>query len=404
MITRFGISAGEIVRLLRPLGDDDDETVMTEGFARSAWSMIAEPGDGAAGIVVAALGPVAALDLLVGGVDAITLASRVDPTGLAQAVALQHVFDDALRRWRPRLRARPLVQALEAASRCHARLLVPDGPGWPGGVDDLGVHAPLALWLRGSAAAVAALDRSVALVGARACTKYGEAVTAELAAGLSDRGFAVVSGAAYGVDGAAHRAALGSGGITVAFLAGGVDRFYPAGHEQLLGRIVAEGAVLAEQPCGYPPAKWRFLQRNRLIAAASSATVVVEAGKRSGSINTAGHAAQLGRPLGAIPGPVTSAASAGCHRLLREYDARCVTDVDSVIELVTGEEKSLLPDVAERSSEQTRVVDALSPRSVRSPDQIAALSGLSTGSVLAALAGLELDGAVHHSPGGWLRG
>ncbi|MDF2576486.1 MAG: dprA, partial [Agromyces sp.] len=166
--------------------------------------------------------------------------------------------------------------------------------------------------------------RSIALVGARAATGYGEHVTMEASAGLVDRGFAIVSGGAYGIDGMAHRAALASRGVTVAFLAGGVDRFYPLGHEALLARIADTGAVVSELPCGSAPTKWRFLQRNRLIAAAADATVVLEAGMRSGSLNTAGHAAALGRPLGAVPGPVTSPASAGCHRLLREFDAVCV--------------------------------------------------------------------------------
>ena len=174
---------------------------------------------------------------------------------------------------------------------------------------------------------------TIALVGARAATGYGEHVAMESSAGLVDRGFAIVSGGAYGIDGMAHRAALASDGTTIAFLAGGVDRFYPLGHESLLSRIAQTGAVVSELPCGAAPTKWRFLQRNRLIAAASEATVVLEAGIRSGSLNTAGHAAALGRPLGAVPGPVTSPASAGCHRLLREFDAVCVVDADQMAEL-----------------------------------------------------------------------
>ena len=134
----------------------------------------------------------------------------------------------------------------------------------------------------------------------------------------------------------AHRAALASDGTTIAFLAGGIDRFYPLGHESLLTRIAQTGAVVSELPCGAAPTKWRFLQRNRLIAAASQATVVLEAGIRSGSLNTAGHAAALGRPLGAVPGPVTSPASAGCHRLLREFDAVCVVDADQMAELAAA--------------------------------------------------------------------
>ena len=175
---------------------------------------------------------------------------------------------------------------------------------------DLEAHAPFALWVRGDPRRLAALDRSIALVGARAATGYGEHVTIEAASGLVDRGFAIVSGAAYGIDGAAHRAALASQGTTVAVLAGGLDRFYPSGHEQLLGRIADRGVVVAEVPPAPTPTKWRFLLRNRLIAALSGATVVVEAGWRSGSLNTAGHAATLGRPLGAVPGPGDAAPQA----------------------------------------------------------------------------------------------
>ena len=139
----------------------------------------------------------------------------------------------------------------------------------------------------------------------------------------------------------AHRSALAVGGTTMAFLAGGVDRFYPSGHDALLGRIIETGLVLAEAPCGYAPTKWRFLLRNRLIAASAQATVVMEAGWRSGSLNTANHAATLGRPLGVVPGPVTSASSAGCHRLLREYDAVCVTTASEMMELLPGQPPAL---------------------------------------------------------------
>ena len=192
------------------------------------------------------------------------------------------------------------------------------------------------MWVRGRPDALAWSVPTIALVGARAATGYGEHVAMEASAGLVDRGFAIVSGGAYGIDGMAHRAALASDGTTIAFLAGGIDRFYPLGHESLLSRIAQTGAVVSELPCGAAPTKWRFLQRNRLIAAASQATVVLEAGIRSGSLNTAGHAAALGRPLGAVPGPVTSPASAGCHRLLREFDAVCVVDADQMAELAAA--------------------------------------------------------------------
>lgn len=254
----------------------------------------------------------------------------------------------------------------------------------------------------------------MALVGARAASGYGEHVALEASAGLVDRGFAIVSGAAYGIDGMAHRSALASRGLTVAVLAGGVDRFYPSGHDGLLRRIVEAGAVVSELPCGSAPTKWRFLQRNRLIAAMSNATVVLEAGWRSGSLNTAGHAACLGRPLGAVPGPVSSPTSAGCHRLIREYDAICVTDADEMAELAGTyhDPRSRQPTLGiprgdqqssrARSSEQVRVIDALSQRSTRGAQDIALRAGLATGAVLAALGALDLEGVVTERPEGWV--
>ena len=264
--------------------------------------------------------------------------------------------------------------------------------------------------MRGNQSTFAAAENSIALVGARAATGYGEHVTMEASAGLVDRGIAIVSGAAYGIDGMAHRAALASSGQTVAILAGGVDRFYPSGHDALLGRIVESGVVVSELPCGAAPTKWRFLQRNRLIAAVSQATVVLEAGWRSGSLNTAGHAASLGRPLGAVPGPVTSAASAGCHRLIRDFGAVCVTSADEMAELMPA---GIISDTAEsgdgqqpgdgRSPEHTRVLDALSARSPRDVEDVARRTGLALATVRAVFGALEIDGAVAQRERGWVK-
>jgi DNA processing protein len=286
-----------------------------------------------------------------------------------------------------------------------AVLVLPGDRDWPSGLDDLGRHAPIVLWRRGAQAFADAPARSIALVGARAATGYGEHVTMEASAGLVERGFAIISGAAYGIDGMAHRAALATHGSTIAFLAGGVDRFYPAGHDALLTRIAQEGAVFSEVPCGSAPTKWRFLQRNRLIAAAAEATIVVEAGRRSGSLNTAGHAAALGRPLGAVPGPVTSPTSAGCHRLIRDYDAVCVTSAQEMAELVDGvsEQEELGQMMAEPTSDQVRVLDALSARAPRDVSDIASRCGLSTAAVTAVLGAFDLDGAVTQRERGWVR-
>lgn len=409
-MAQLGIAEREIAALLLPLrarGEGDPSgPELTEFFARAAWTGIAEPGDRAAGLLVHALGASRALAAVIEQWPTDRLGAEVDPAARAGRGALGRELGDALERWRPRLDSAAAVRALASAARLGCRLAVPGDPEWPAGVDDLGVHAPIALWWRGRAEAMSAMQRSVALVGARAATGYGEHVTEEAAAGLVERGFAIVSGAAYGIDGTAHRTALARNGLTVAFLAGGPDRFYPSGHEALLGRIVETGAVISELPCGASPTRWRFLQRNRLIATASQATVVLEAGHRSGSLNTAGHAAAAGRPLGAVPGPVTSPASAGCHRLLRDYDARCVTNAAEMAEL-------LEPDAAAPASQQAsgaaagpeevRVLDALSTRSARGLNDVAARSGMAPSAVMAVLGVLELDGRVREDERGWLR-
>jgi DNA processing protein len=361
-----------------------------EVLARVAWNVIAEPGDGVAGTLIAELGPVESLSV------ATDAGSALVPPGTSPR-ALQ----EACERWRPRASPQAVVDALSVASARGARLVLPGGPLWPDAVDDLGVHAPTMLWVRGDPALLSAEPR-VAIVGARASSGYGDLLAAEFAGDLAATGCVVISGGAYGIDGAAHRAALAVGGATVALLAGGVDRSYPQGHQSLLREIARTGAVVSEVPCGTAPTKWRFLSRNRLIAALGHATVVIEAGWRSGSINTAGHAAALGRPLGAVPGPVTSATSAGCHRLLREYDARCVTTTTEIRELwesaITPSRAAVVDD-----PDQVRLRDALSTRTALPASELARRSGLSVQRVEALLGLLDLEGAVARSGSGWRR-
>ncbi|TFD27578.1 DNA-processing protein DprA [Cryobacterium cryoconiti] len=393
--------------------DATDAAAAADVFARAAWTGIAEPGDAAAGLLVQGLGAGPALTAVLDVWSGARLAHAVAATGVPLTDDLPALLEQGLQRWRPRLSSAEVIRSLQQAARVSARLLVPTDPTWPAGVDDLGLHAPIALWWRGVPTALTALSNSIALVGARAATGYGEHVAMEASAGLVDRGFLIVSGAAYGIDGMAHRAALASSGLTVAFLAGGVDRYYPSGHDALLSRIATSGAILSELPCGAAPTKWRFLQRNRLIAAASAATVVLEAGWRSGSLNTAGHAAALGRPLGAVPGPVTSPTSAGCHRLIREYDAVCVTTAEEMAELVGERMLSLTLDLPgsdgqsgfdARTSDQVRVFDALSTRAARTVPDIARRAGLSVSAVQGSLGALDLEGAVLEKETGWVRG
>jgi len=402
----MGIEKEVLHVLLGKVGIDaaDDES-MAEAFARVAWSTIVEPGDRVAGTVIEALGAAPALEQVIKRTtpDQVLDAIR-DACGVEPAPATASEIAAGLERWVPRLSSADALRSLQSAAGVHGFLLTPSDELWPAGFADMGAHQPVALWGRGNKPSLEHIGHSVALVGARASTGYGEHVTMELTAGLVDRGLAIVSGAAYGIDGMAHRAALASEGVTLAFLAGGVDRFYPSGHDALLNRIIEAGAVLAETPCGFAPTKWRFLQRNRLIAAASQATVVVEAGWRSGSLNTANHAASLGRPLGAVPGPITSASSAGCHRLLREYDAVCVTTAGEITELLTGVVPSgsaTLRVELELSVQATRVLDALAPRKQRSVNELARISGLSVRDVAAALGELELDQRARMLERGW---
>jgi len=313
---------------------DDDSSATAERMARAAWSALVEPGDRVAGALVRILGAAHALAwaraAARGAVDwSVVLTAAGEEMGSADRARLGR----AVLRWAGRLEALCPEGDLGALHRLNGHLVVPGDDEWPRGLDDLGDAAPPALWVRGALPA----RSTVAVVGARASTTYGERVAYDLAHGLATRGSCVASGGAYGIDAAAHRGALGAGGPTLVVLAGGVDRAYPAGNARIFEETVGTGgALLSEVPPGSLPTKSRFLQRNRVIAALSDATVVVEAAWRSGALSSAHHAAALLRPVGAVPGPVTSAASAGCHRLLREGHAVCVTDADEVAELLPG--------------------------------------------------------------------
>ena len=335
------LAVEEHMRQVMP--EDEDSEKLAIGFARAAWSTLIEPGDRVAGRLIGLFGAERALQFLIDRFRADEIVKESEEFVELESDPAQFEEDlaEGITRWQPRLNSGDALNAVAHAAKLGAFLVTPEQELWPVGLNDLGMHAPLVLWGRGQYSALEKFENSLAIVGARASTGYGEHVTMETVSAIAEAGVAIVSGAAYGIDGMAHRSALAVGGTTMAFLAGGVDRFYPSGHDALLGRIMESGLVLAEAPCGYAPTKWRFLLRNRLIAASSQATVVMEAGWRSGSLNTANHAATLGRPLGVVPGPVTSASSAGCHRLLREYDAVCVTTASEMLELLPGQPPAL---------------------------------------------------------------
>lgn len=231
---------------------------------------------------------------------------------------------------------------LQAARRQAMRWVCPDDAEWPECLGDLDLArpinhtrgAPLGLWVRGRLMLADALERSVAVVGARDATTYGCEVAGDLAADLADGGITVISGAAYGIDSCAHRGALALQGPTMAVLACGADVDYPRANAGLLARIADQGLVISEQPPGQTPTKGRFLTRNRLIAALARGTVVVEAARRSGALNTLNWAAELGRVAMGVPGPVTSQASVGVHQSLRSGQSILVTSGAEVIEAI----------------------------------------------------------------------
>ncbi|MFF7239676.1 DNA-processing protein DprA [Streptomyces collinus] len=295
---------------------------------------------------------------------------------------------------------------LEEACRAGVRFVGPGETEWPGQLDDLGDARPLGLWVRGRPGLRMWALRSVAVVGARACTEYGTHVAGTLAAELAERGWVVVSGGAYGIDGAAHRGALAAGGATVAVLACGVDRPYPRGHTALIGRIAEQGLVVGELPPGEHPTPSRFVLRNRVIAALTRGTVVVEAACRSGSLVTARAAARLGRLTMGVPGPVTSGLSAGVHDMLRG-EAVLVTDAAEVVEVV-GDMGELAPprrgpvlprDLLEPAA---RAVLAALPGDRAAPaGEIACDAGTTPDDAIARLYELRALGYVERHGDGW---
>ncbi|MBF6464279.1 DNA-protecting protein DprA [Nocardia beijingensis] len=309
---------------------------------------------------------------------------------------------------------------LETIERIGGRVVTPDDPEWPAwrmlglaqlepGRDRDGA-VPLVLWVRGPRSLLESSERAVAVVGARCSTGYGNRVTGEIAGDLAAQGWTIVSGAAFGIDAMAHRAALAVAGPTIAVLACGIDRPYPAQHERLLADIAESGLVVSEYPPGVSAQKHQFLARNRLIAALADGVLVIEAGLRSGARNTVKWARRLGRPALAVPGPVTSAASVGCHRMIRDGEALLVTRAEEVVD-EAGPLRLSFPAAAaadgnpeDRLAGEEALVFAALPRiGSRLPLEVSRQCGLHLPAVRATLAALELAGLVASDENGWHR-
>ncbi|MFP5072296.1 DNA-processing protein DprA [Pseudonocardia nantongensis] len=349
--------------------------------------------------------------------DLAQLVARYGPVETADRLCRGAVPDGLLRAAAARRGTDRTDADLDAAAAAGARLLVPEDPDWPAWAFTALTTAgsrelapPVALWARGPGNAAELADRSVTIVGSRAATGYGTHTAAEFAGALARRGVTVFSGAAFGIDAAAHRGALAVQGATVAVLACGPDRAYPSAHTSLIERIAAAGVVLTEYPPGTVPGRLRFLVRNRLLAALGAGCLVVESGARSGSGRTASDALALGRPVMAVPGPVTSAMSVGCHELVRKGRAELVGRPEDVLESVgrIGIDLALPPAGEVRPTDALgpaarAVHDALHTRAARSAGRIGEAAGLPPDAVRAALVELEEHGLAEYHQGLWQR-
>lgn len=373
---------------------------------RDAWIELAhaaEPADLSVARLVQRVGPIEALERI-----------RRGSSGLRHQEGLQ-----------ARLRGVTANAAEERAHHLGVRILTRVDAEWPTQIEALEATTPCALWVLGAASLRLLALRSVSMVGARACTAYGEEVTRSWSAQLASEGWTIVSGAAFGIDAAAHRGALGADGVTIALLAGGVDVPYPRAHASLLAAISDQGLVVSEVPPGEAVRRQRFLSRNRLIAALGRATIVVEASERSGTSATARTAASLLRPVLAVPGPITSPASAGCHRMIGDGTALLAADLDAVATVLeldaargfqggdhagdagrAGGACGHEDEVTRRDRldpRESAVLDAMPARGWLGLADLVRESGLAMTDVLASVSVLVVSGWLEEGAAGWRR-
>lgn len=336
------------------------------------------------------------------------LVDRLGPLEVVERIAAGRLPLRTCAVLRERLRRLDLDASRAAAARIGARIVVRDDAEWPTQLDDLGRRRPYALWVMGEAHLRLSLIASIAVVGARASTPYGEQVAREWCSTFAERRVSVVSGGAFGIDAAAHRAALACEGLTVCVLAGGVDVAYPRAHEALIARIADEGLLVSESPLGEAPRRHRFLTRNRLIAALTGATVIVESALRSGTSITAKRATDLQRPLFAVPGPVTSPSSAGCHDLIASGAAMLADDPGTVLRALPGvvpvpdAQAPRLP-LDDLTDVQSRIVDAAPARGCLTAEEFAVRAGVPIQQTIGALGQLAVLGLLRRMPDGWAR-
>jgi DNA processing protein len=382
--------------------------------ARAGLTQVVEPADSLAVLAVEAWGPLRLTEIICGSTPsqqdwiALKALDREDAEFMAM---LRKKLGESIERWRRRRKFFRPSAALDYSASIGGDFLIPEDERWPDALADLNDSAPLGLWTLGEAEMPAA-DRVIAIVGSREATRYGNSATSMLVRKARNMGLTVISGGAYGIDAQAHREALvnqGSGLPTVAVLAGGLDRLYPAGNVDLLRQIAVDGLLITEMPPGMRPNRYRFLNRNRLIAALSAATIVVEARYRSGALSTANHAHHLNRSVGAVPGPIDVPSSAGCHRLIKETPTLLInhpSDLEALYE-GTNASSTLAHEMANQRDydildvDEMLVFEALPLHAETHVGQLSERTGLSVPRITGILAMLDREGLAEKRTEGW---
>jgi DNA processing protein len=339
-------------------------------------AMITEPGDRMAGALARSLGRLALVELLIDGLDIATVVAALKAAGELDGCRqsfgdLEGTLADSRQRWLPRFSKSRLEHLFSQSAALNLQLVTAEDTNWPAGLDDLQDSAPAMLFVEGEPATLSKLSQAVSIVGSRAASSYGLKVTSSLVRELAKVSRITVSGGALGIDAQVHRSSIESELPTLAVMAGGMDRKYPSANFRLFKQVIERGALLSEMPPGVAPTRWRFLQRNRLIAALTPTTVVIEAGIRSGSIRTANNALELSRELYAVPGSVLSGTSLGTNSLLADSKAQVLCDLKY---FATGSENKSTQLI--ESSLANRAQDAIRESNFPTLPEVAKLAGL----------------------------
>lgn len=370
----------------------DSKDSAMELIAAVSSSLVSEPGDQMIGSLTRMLSRQSLLQLLVAGFSPDAVISKLekhDATELENRFGkLWDTLEDCRQRWVPRLSQSAVKNSLAASRALGLTLVMPEDNLWPRGLDELRDSSPPVLFVEGNKACLSNLSGGKSIVGSRSATSYGKKVTEVLVQELSRLGHATVSGGALGIDQAVHEASIKEGIETVAVMAGGLDRKYPRANFELFGEITKNGAIISERAPGFAPSRWRFLQRNRLIAALTPETIVVEAGTKSGSISTANHALELGRELSAVPGPIFSSTSSGTNALIAEGKAKCWLPRQSRSPDRTSKEGALA----------SRAADAIRELNIASESEIQKIAGLTKLELQMALQELNEKGLIQLIP------